>query len=361
MDEGPSGSTEGDGNGEEGTSGSAQGVTPFTIDLAELLEFAEVGKQDGRSLFELNLLGDPCVNQTGDSSYTEDPTGDKSDCGVTAENPVLTFGSENTSESCRRERCDAGPAETCAGALTNSQLLEEAVVKLEASTHSGSSSSLESDGATPWVQAVLLPKRNKETKTSEAESTDKPLSNSDWLLTASPSSSEPLTPSFGEEPAEEKAADLAQLSNAATSPDEVIMDPSDVAFLQNDVWHQNQAFVPIPTAAVPETEHQGSGDEKCPEAVGLPMDCDPPSKERGDQGVGGTVAETCDGRSAPDAASTLPSYVASAHKELVGWNNEPTDPEVMGSLSYRVRALQLSSCIRSAPEVRSFNSALHLC
>ncbi|XP_041064936.1 PH and SEC7 domain-containing protein 4-like [Carcharodon carcharias] len=322
-------SPEGDGNTEGGNGSSMQEVTPFSVDISGSLGFAGGDTQDGYPHFEpspLQVSANPCVNQleVGDFAHTGDPCGEQSDFNVTDEDPVLTFHLGNTSAFHQGESCDPGPTEMCTSELTDSQFLEDTENQLEPSIQSGSTSSLESDGSTPWVQAVLLTKKTKETKTCDEQSADKTLSNSEGMLTESSSASEALTPSFSEETDEE----LLKEKPVARLPDEVIMDPSDVAFLQNDVWHQNWAFVPIPNAEIPEVQREDQGDEENLELLAVPMDCDPSNSERENHGIGE------DGPSKHDAVSILPSYIASVHKELVVWNNEPTETEDNSCFSF---------------------------
>ncbi|XP_067857379.1 PH and SEC7 domain-containing protein 4-like [Heptranchias perlo] len=331
-----SGGTEGDGNTEEDNGSSAQDVNSFSVDSSGLLGFSEPETQGSNTLFETNLFqisANPDINQTepGDFRYMEGANEEQKEHNVTAESPDMTFSLENKSTFYQSESLDSGPIETYTSECTNSQFYEDTEDKSDASSQSGSTSSLESDGCTPWVQAVLVTNRTKETENCTGESNDKLFNHSDSMLTESPSTSEPLTPSFSEETDEEllkeKAGDLAQTSGAATTPDEVVMDPSDVAFLQHDVWHQNQAFVPISTTEIPNTEHEVLADKHNLEPVAMPMNCDPSSSEVENHGVGEALIETCYGPSTCDSASTLPSYIASVHKELVVWNNEPTETE----------------------------------
>uniref|UniRef100_UPI00398E6545 PH and SEC7 domain-containing protein 2-like n=1 Tax=Pristiophorus japonicus TaxID=55135 RepID=UPI00398E6545 len=334
---------EGDGNTEEDNGSSAQDESPFSIDVSGLLGFSEPEAQGSNILFETNpfqISANPGINQAepSDFRYMEDPNEEQNDHNIAAESPILTFSLENKSTFCHSESLDFGPIETCTHELTNRHLFEDTEDKLDASSQSGSTSSLDSDGCTPWVQAVLLTKRTKETENCDGESTDKLFDNSDWMITESPSTSEPLTPSFSEETDEEvlkeKSGDLAPVSDTATTPDEVVMDPSDVAFLQHDVWHQNQAFVPISITEIPQTEHTELGDKNNLDPVAMPMDCDPSSNDVENHGVGEAVPETCYGLSTHDSASILPSYIASVHKELVVWNNESTETEDTVCLSF---------------------------
>ncbi|XP_078095366.1 uncharacterized protein LOC144510035 [Mustelus asterias] len=353
-------SAEGEGSAEDGNGGLAQELTPVSIDVSGLLELVEDDAKDGDPFLETDALpnsSNPRVDQMepGVLRWAGDPIGERDDRNFTAEESPA--GSEDASAFFRSQT----PIGTGAGELPNSP--EDTENKLGTSTCSGSSSSLESDGYTPWAQAVLVTKDTKEAGTCASERTEVPLRNSDWVSAESPSTSEPLTPSCGEETDEEllkdKSADLAQLSDTAVSPDEVIMDPSDVAFLQNDVWHQNQLFVPIPAAPVPATEHEGSGGEEDPEVVAEPMDCHPPNGERGDHGNGEAATEILCEPSTQGAASTLPSYIASVHKELVVWDNEATETEQNPGFPFGY--LQSSSELKlsnSEESTSSFYSAL---
>eukprot|EP00061_Rhincodon_typus_P003995 g21502.t1 len=114
------------------------------------------------------------------------------------------------------------------------------------------------------------------------------------LLPRGPEEPEP-EPGPSDSPLASSLGDGEPGSNA--SPDEVVVDPAEVTFLQSDVWHQNRAFVPISTvpgsvgSAVEEEE-----DKESPHRPAVPMDYEPV-----EAGAGTTT--------------TLASYVVTMHKE----------------------------------------------
>ncbi|XP_069773809.1 PH and SEC7 domain-containing protein 4-like [Narcine bancroftii] len=244
---------------------------------------------------------------------------------VATESVLLDFDLENKSTCTQCENSDFGQIETFTSQLTNIQLFEDDQDQLDSTNRSESASSFESNGSTPWVQAVLLTKRTNEMGNCAEECTASLFNNSDWMMTESPSPSEPLTPFVNEETDEELLRDKAEVSDAATTPDEIIMDPLDVDFLQQDVWHQNQAFIPILTTGKEELGEKNNLD---------PVICKPSSCEMEGHGVKEVITETCDVISTHDSISMLPSYIPSVHKELVGWNNLPMESEGTIYLSF---------------------------
>ncbi|XP_051897112.1 uncharacterized protein LOC127584377 [Pristis pectinata] len=349
-------STEGDDNIEEDNGISAQDLTPFNSDNSDL-RISEPRTQDDNTLFETNLsqISANPVNEIepGDISCVKDLNEDHNNYTV-AENPLLSFDLENESTFAQSENSDSWQIEACTSELTNSEFFKD--VEIDASNRSESTSSLESNGSTPWVQAVLLTKGTNETGNYAKESTDSLFNNSDSMTAESPGSSEPLTPSVNEGTDEEllrdKSEDLAQVSDAATTPDEIIMDPLDVAFLQQDVWHQNQAFIPILMTEVTTAEEKL--DEKSNlDPVVMPMNCEPSSNKIESQETEEVITETSYVISTHDSVSTLPSYIPSVHKELVGWNNQPTETEDTSHFSFgnqsHSKELKLTSSEESLP------------
>ncbi|XP_067879278.1 PH and SEC7 domain-containing protein 1-like [Heterodontus francisci] len=325
-------STGGGGHVEDSTGSGAQGNI-FSVDISGFLGFFGAETQAGGDFFEPNSLqvsASPGASgaEPDHSPHAGDADGERNDDNHSAD---WTFRLENNSTPGRSESPDSEPIWT--SELPSSQFCETPEHNAGGSRQSGSISSLESDDCTPWVQAVLLTNRGKETENlgNAGESTERLLNNSDWMLTESPSTSEPLTPSVSEETNEELLKGISggsvRVPDAATSPDEVIMDPADAVYLQSDVWHQNQAFVPISAAESPPAECEAPADETGPDSAAVPMDCEPPSNAVADHGGGEALAGSHDGSSTLDLASSLPSYFASVHKELVVWTNEPTEME----------------------------------
>ncbi|XP_072122758.1 uncharacterized protein [Mobula birostris] len=359
------GSTEGDDNIEEDKGTGAQNLAPLNCDISELIQFSESRTEVGGTLLETNLfqISANSVNEMepGANSFVEDLAEDLGDRNVIMENPFLSFDFENKSMLAQSENPDLGPIEGCVSELTDNELFKDLEDKLDASNRSESTSSFESNGSTPWVQAVLLTKNTNDTGNYAEESTDSLLNHSDSMTTDSPGPSEPLTPSVNEETDEEllrdKSEALSQVSDAATSPDEVIMDPSDVAFLQQDVWHQNKAFIPILTTEVATTEE--TLDKKCdPDPVVMPKSCEPISSEMEIEAAEEVNTENCCLINIQDAVSTLPSYIPLVHKELVGWNNQQMESEDTTLFSFGQQTfteeLKVTSSKESLPII--FNS-----
>lgn len=328
---------EGDDDIEEDTGISAEDVAPLHSDNSDLLRISEPNTQDDNTVFARNLfqISDNLGNEMepGNIRYAEDADEEHKTHNVIAEGSFLSFSLENKSTFASNENLDSGQIETFSTELTNMVFIED-VNKLDASNRSESASSLESNGSTPWVQAVLLTKTTNETGNCAEESTEYLFNNSDGMTIESPGLLEPLTPSVHEETDEEmlrdKSEDFAQVSDAATTPDEIIMDPSDVVFLQQDVWHQNQAFIPILTTDIATTAEE-LGERSNADPVVMPMNCEPSSSELKIHMVEEVTAESYSAISTEDSVSMLPSYIPSVHKELVGWNNQLTESEVMGS------------------------------
>lgn len=331
---------EGDDDIEEDTGISAEDVAPLHSDNSDLLRISEPNTQDDNTVFARNLfqISDNLGNEMepGNIRYAEDADEEHKTHNVIAEGSFLSFSLENKSTFASNENLDSGQIETFSTELTNMVFIED-VNKLDASNRSESASSLESNGSTPWVQAVLLTKTTNETGNCAEESTEYLFNNSDGMTIESPGLLEPLTPSVHEQTDEEmlrdKSEDFAQVSDAATTPDEIIMDPSDVVFLQQDVWHQNQAFIPILTTDIATTAEE-LGERSNADPVVMPMNCEPSSSELKIHMVEEVTAESYSAISTEDSVSMLPSYIPSVHKELVGWNNQLTESEDSSYLSF---------------------------
>ncbi|XP_078251792.1 uncharacterized protein LOC144591609, partial [Rhinoraja longicauda] len=357
---------EGDDNIDEDNGISAQDVAPLHSDNSDLLRFSEPRTQDDDTLFARNLfqisadLGNEM--EPGDISYADNVDEEHKNYNVIAESSILSFSLENSDLN---ENSDSGQIETFSTEQTNIVFIGDVEDKLDASNRSESTSSLESNGSTPWVQAVLLTKRTNETGSCSEESTECLFNASDGMTIESRGLTEPLTPSIHEETDEEmlrdRSEDFAQMSDTATTPDEMIMDPSDVIFLQQEIWHQNQAFIPILTTDIATSEEE-LGERSNADPVVMPMNCEPSGSELKIHMVEEVIAESCCLISTDDSVSTLPSYTPSVHKELVEWNNQLTQSEDTSYFSFgnqsSSKELKITSIEESLPNYFNPKEAL---